>query len=149
MDFQKYSELKKELEKYFANVIKERFRELIKENFDFTITADYLTHRAIENVLKNDGLDVYGMNVNMDGFQLLLDFDSQYLSINNFPFTRLVVEFENDGNYSVFLDEDSLNDEWIVNLEDYYKRYLNTNETDFLIALKEIEQIHLVMRLKS
>jgi hypothetical protein len=149
MDFQKYSELKNELEKYFANVIKERFRELIEENFDFTITADYLTHRAIENVLKNDGLDVYGMNVNMDGFQLLLDFDSEYLTINNFPFTRLVVEFSNDGNYSVFLDEDNLSEEWTVNLEDHYRRYLNTSEADFLTTLKEIEQTHLVIRLKS
>lgn len=149
MELEKYIELKKDLEIYFSNIIKARFKEHVDEHIEFTITPEYLTHKIISKFLKRDGLDVYGMNVNMDGFELLLDFEYDYTSLTNFPFTRLKVDFENNGNYSVYLDEASFNDEWTIHLEDHYKRYLNMNEVDFSNSINEIKKTHLLLILKS
>jgi hypothetical protein len=149
MEYEKYSELKKETEIYFAKIIKKRFQEYIAENYELHFAPDYLSHRLISDLLSKDGFEVYGMNANMDGFKLLLDFNHDYLAIDNFPFTRLSVDFENDGNYSIYLGENSFDDEWTVNLEDEYNRYRMLKEEDFSLTLKEMKNTHLVFILKS
>ena len=100
-------------------------------------------------MLRKDGFEVYGMNANMDGFLLLLDFSYEYQSIDNFSFTRLAVEFENDGNYSVYLGERSFDDEWNVHLEDEYSRYHMLKEEVFVKALSDIKNTHLMCVLKA
>ncbi len=149
MEYEKYSELKKETEIYFAKIIKKRFQEYIAENYELHFAPDYLSHRLISDLLSKDGFEVYGMNANMDGFKLLLDFNHDYLAIDNFPFTRLSVDFENDGNYSIYLGENSFDDEWTVHLEDEYNRYRMLKEEDFSFTLKEMKNTHLVFILKS
>ena len=149
MEHEKFVELKKDVEVYFAKIIKKRFKEYVDENQELSFVPDILSHRLISDLLKNDGFDVYGMNANMDGFQLLLDFCHDYLSIDSFPFTRFAVDFNNDGNYSVYLGEDSFEDEWTVHLDDEYNRYRNLNETDLIDTLNEIKHTHLVLVLKS
>lgn len=149
MEYEKYAELKKNVEIYFATNIKKRFQDYVSEKFELHFSPDYLSHRLISDLLRKDGLEVYGMNANMDGFQLLLDFNHDYLVIDDFPFTRLSVDFENDGNYSVYLGENSFDDDWTVHLEDEYRRYLVFNEDVFVKALSEIKNVHLMFVLKA
>lgn len=149
MEHVKYVELKKDVEIYFSKIIKKRFEEYVAENFEFQFAPDYPSHRLIDHLLNKDGLEVYGMNANMDGFQLLLDFSYEYKSIDDFPFTRLVVDFENDGNYSIHLGENSFEDDWSIHLEDEYSRYLLSSEEVFIKALNEIKNTHLMFVLKA
>jgi hypothetical protein len=149
MEYEKYAELKKDVEIYFAKIIKKRFQEFIEQEYELHFAPDYLSHRLISDLLIKDGLEVYGMNANMDGFQLLLDFKHDYLAIDNFIFSRLSVDFENDGNYSVYLSENSFDDDWTVHLEDEYNRYRMLNEEDFVFTLNEMKNTHLVFILKS
>jgi len=149
MEYKKYDELKKDVEIYFAKIIKQRFQEYVTKNFELHFAPDYLSHRLINDLLRKDGFEVYGMNANMDGFLLLLDFSYEYQSIDNFSFTRLAVEFENDGNYSVYLGERSFDDEWNVHLEDEYSRYHMLKEEVFVKALSDIKNTHLMCVLKA
>lgn len=149
MEYEKYAELKKDVEIYFAKIIKKRFQEFIEREYELHFAPDYLSHRLISDLLSKDGLEVYGMNVNMDSFQVLLDFKHDYLAIDNFSFTRLNVDFKNDGNYSVYLSENSFDDDWTVHLEDEYSRYRMLKEEDFVYTLNEMKNTHLVFILKS
>jgi hypothetical protein len=149
MEYEKYVELKKDVEIYFAKIIKKRFKEYVEENFELRFEPDYQSHRLISDLLSKDGLDVHGMNVNMDGFQLLLEFHHEYQAIDNFPFSGLAVEFENDGNYHIYLSENSFEDEWTVHLEDAFRRYLAFNEKVFVEALNEMKNTHLMFVLKA
>ena len=148
MEYEKYAELKKDVEVYFAEIIKKRFSEYVNDNISLHFAPDAQSHSLISELLWDDGFDVFGMNVNMDGFQLLLDFRLDYLKIENFPFTRLLVDFSNDGNYSVYLDENSFDDEWTTYLEDDWKRYYKMNEDDLVKVLSNMKNTHLMLRLK-
>ena len=149
MDYEKYAELKKDLESYFATIIKKRFQEYVSKNFELHFAPDALSHRLIDDLLRKDGFEVYGMNTNMDGFLLLLDFCHEYQSVDNFCFTRLVVEFNNDGNYSVYLGENSFNKEWTVYLEDEFKRYHFSDEHVIVETLNGLKNTHLFLVLKA
>jgi len=89
------------------------------------------------------------MNVNMHGFQLLLNFVQEYQSIDNFPFTRIAVDFENDGNYSVYLGEKNFEGDWNVHLEDEFKLHLVLNDDVIEKALDEFKKTHLIFLLKA
>jgi hypothetical protein len=149
MEYEKYVELKKDVEVYFAAIIKRRFNEYIDKNLSLHFAPDTQSHRLISELLWDDGFDVFGMNANMDGFQLLLDFRIDYLSIEELPFTRLLVDFSNDGNYSVYLDENSFEDDWQTHLEDDWKRFYDMEESQLLRVLKDMKNIHLALELKK
>jgi hypothetical protein len=149
MEYEKYAELKKDVEVYFAKIIKKRFKEYVVQNIELQFCPDYLSHRLVNDLLSKDRLEVYGMNANMDGFQLLLDFSHEYQAIDNFPFTRLIVELENDGNYSVYFGENSFEDEWNVHLEDESRRYMVLDEEVIVKALNDTKNTHLFLVLKS
>jgi len=149
MEYEKYAALKKDLEIYFAEIIKKRFQEYVAENFELHFSPDIFSHRLIDDMLRKDGFEVFGMNANMDGFQLLLNFSYEYQTIDNFLFTRLVVEFKNDGNYSVYLGENSFEDEWTIELEDEFKRYFFLDEQAISEALNAFKNTHLILILKS
>ena len=147
----KYATFKKNVEMYFSKIIKGSFKEYFEENYesDFELSPDFHSSELINKLLEKHGLEVYGMNANIDGFQLLLDFKHDYLSIDNFTFTRLAVDFKNDGTYSVCLGEDSFDDDWTVHLKDECNCCLSLNEEEFSNTLNEIKNMHLVMMLKS
>lgn len=84
----------------------------------------------------------------LDGFQLLLDFKHDYQKIENFIFTRLAVDFKNDGNYSVYIGNDSFDNEWTASLEDAFHRYRGMTEDDFEKLLRDIKKTHLMLLLK-
>jgi hypothetical protein len=149
MEYSKYAALKKDLEIYFSKIIKGCFKDYFEQNYVFEFSADFQSHRLISELLEKHGFEVYGMNVNMDGFQLLLDFSYDYLSVDNFPFTRLAVDFKNDGNYSVYLGESSFDDDWSVHLEDEFNRFWTLSEPEFINTLNEIKNTHLMLKLKS
>lgn len=148
MEYERYVALKKNNEVYFADIIKSRFKSYIEDNFELEFCADYMSHRLFDDLLKNDGLKVFGMNVNMDGFQLLLDFDGEYLNADNFPFSRMAVDFSNDGNYSVYLDVNSFDEEWTVYLEDDFNLYYKMTEDELQKALNDMKNAHLMLQLK-
>ena len=88
------------------------------------------------------------MNVNMGGFQLLLDFDYEYLKVGSFSFSRITVDFNNDGNYSVYLGQNSFNHEWAVRLEDDFNRHHKMTEAELQQKLDEMKHAHLMLQLK-
>ena len=149
MEYSEYSEIKRDVENYFANIIKSRFKTYVDENFEFDIRVDYITHQQIEDLLKDDGFDVFGMNANMDEFKLLLDFGSPFLQSQNLPFTRVSITLNNDGNYGVYLGENSFDDEWHIEFEDFYHSYRKMTKEDLQIAIKSIKDVHLLLMLKN
>lgn len=149
MEYEKYAELKEDVEVYFAQIIKKRFKEYVIENFELQFAPDYVSHGLINDLLRKDGFEVFGMNANKNGFQLLLDFSDEYQSIDNFCFTRLTVEFNRDGGYSVYLGENSFKYEWTVHLEDEFNRYYLLNEEVFVETLSEIKNTHLIFVLQA
>ena len=100
-------------------------------------------------MLEDDGFGVYGMNANMDEFKLLLDFGVPYMQSNTLPFTRVNLTLKNDGNYSVYLDESSFDDDWDVDFEDHFRRYLKMTKEDMQSAIKLIKDTHLMLMLKK
>ena len=150
MEREKYFELISEFEIYFAEIIKKRFKEYVDESLESNIhfAPDIQSHDLIQELIEGDGFEVYGMNVNMDGFQLLLDFKHDFQKIENFIFTRLAVDFKNDGNYSVYIGNDSFDNEWTANLEDAFHRYRDMTEDDFEKLLHDIKKTHLMLLLK-
>ena len=149
MEYSRYDALKKDVEIYFSKIIKKCFKDYFEKNYVFEFSADFQSHRLISELLKKHGFKVYGMNVNMDGFQLLLNFSYDYLSVDNFPFTRLAVDFKNDGNYSVYLGESSFDNDWSVHLEDEFNRFWTLSEPEFINTLNEIKNTHLMLKLKN
>jgi hypothetical protein len=147
MEKEKYYELINELEIYFADVIQKRFKEYVNESIESNLhfAPDIQSHNLINDLLENEGFEVYGMNVNMDGFQLLLDFKYTYLKIENFMFTRLAIDFKNDGNYTVYLDTNSFEDTWTVNLVDDFHRYLKMTEDELEKLIRDIKKTHLML----
>jgi hypothetical protein len=149
MEYSRHAALKKDIEIYFSKIIKKSFKDYFEKNYIFEFSVDFQSHRLISELLKKHGFKVYGMNVNMDGFQLLLDFSHDYLSVDNFPFTRLAVDFNNNGNYSVYLGESSFDDDWSVHLEDEFNRFRTLSEPEFISTLNEIKNTHLMLKLKG
>ena len=143
MQYEKYNELKTEIEIYFADIIKNKFKNHFQEENKFTIIPDIQSHRQIRKLLSNDGLILYGMNVNTDNFELLFNFKKYYCDIENFFYTRLFVTFENHGNYSVYLNEASFERSWDVHLEDQYNKSLQLSEEDFLKVISGTKNMHL------
>jgi len=149
MEYSEYSEAKRDVENYFANIIKSRFKTYVDENFEFDIRVDYITHQQIEDLLKDDGFDVFGMNANMDEFKLLLDFGMPYMQSETLPFTRVSITLNNDGNYGVYLGESSFEDDWYLEFEDDFHRYLKMTKEDLQSAIKTIKDTHLMLMLKK
>lgn len=149
MEYNEYVETKRDVENYFANIIKSRFKTYVDENFEFDIRVDYLTHREIENLLRDDGFDVYGMSANMDEFKLLLDFGNPYMQSQTLPFTRVSITLNNDGNYGVYLGENSFDDDWDIEFIDEFHRYLKMSKEDLESAIKSLKETHLLLMLKK
>jgi len=149
MEYSEYVEIKRDVENYFANIIKSRFKTYVDENFEFDIRLDYLTHREIEDLLRDDGFDVYGMSANMDEFKLLLDFGNSYMQSQTLPFTRVSITLNNDGNYGVYLGENSFDDDWDIEFIDEFQRYLKMSKEDLQSAIKLIKDTHLMLMLKK
>ena len=149
MDYSEYIEIKRDVENYFANIIKSRFKKYVDENFEFDIRVDYITHKQIEDLLKDDGFDVFGMNANMDEFKLLLDFGMPYMQSQTLPFTRVSITLNNDGNYGVYLGESSFEDDWYLEFEDDFHHYLKMTKEDLQSAIKTIKDTHLMLMLKK
>ena len=149
MEYNEYVETKRDVENYFANIIKSRFKTYVDENFEFDIRVDYLTHREIEGLLRDDGFDVYGMSANMDEFKLLLDFGNSYMQSQSLPFTRVSITLNNDGNYGVYLSENSFDDDWDIEFIDEFHRYLKMSKEDLESAIKSLKETHLLLMLKK
>jgi septum formation topological specificity factor MinE len=148
MDYIQYNKLRGELEDYFLTIIKDRFDNYISQNFQLVVTVDYETHLVIEDLLKNDGLDVYGMNANNTDFRLLLNFGSPYFDPVLLPFTRIEVILSSDGNYNAHLSSSNLN-QLQVELVDDYNRYVKMTEDEVKESISFIKNTHLVLKLKE
>jgi hypothetical protein len=149
MEQEIYSQLKTDLEIYFAACIRNRFKTYVQEHGDLHFAADYSSRCLIDELLRGDGLDVYGMNINADEFRVILHFKHEYSRIDSLPFSGMLVDFNNKGDYSVYLGDDSFDDEWTVELVDEHNRRRSLNENDFIKALKDIKQAHLLLTLKK
>ena len=148
MNLNQHNNEKQDIENYFSEQIKSRFKNYVDENYAIDLCADYETHEKINEILKSDGLEVYGMNINMDGFYLQLDFGTGYMEIDDFPFTRITVAFSNDGNYNVSLDEDAFSSPWEVTFEDAFDNYTAMTPQQLKDMIQEIKKMHITQLLK-
>jgi hypothetical protein len=148
MEHDRYIVLKRDLEVYFAGAIKKRFKDYVDENTELHFAADIFSHNLINELLSTDGFSVYGINVNMDGFQVLLNFHRDYGALPNFIFTRLSVDFKSDGNYTVYLGEKSFMADWDAYLDDEFLRFTQVSEAEFLRLLADVKNEHLTRCLK-
>ncbi len=138
------------LEKYFLDIVRNRFKNFFTANHSYSLSVDYETERDVNKILAIDGFTVYGMSVNKHEFILQLEFDYEYRVIDDFSFDRLDISINNDsGEYSLYLIADSFNDDiWDATLVDNYHRYIKKTKQEFEMALKGIKHTHLQRVLK-
>jgi hypothetical protein len=145
-----FDQEKADLEKYFLDVIKNKFKHFCVSNFSYTLRVEYQSELDINGILKVDGFTVYGMCINKYEFTLQLEFDHEYTTIEEFPFDRLDIIISNDsGDYNIFFNENSFNQPWQAELIDNYHRYLRTTQNEFQTLKNVIKNTHLhrVLRL--
>lgn len=148
MEYASHEIIKKDLEEYFGKIIKSRFKEYFDKSIEFDISVDYSTHRVIDDLMHADGFEMFGMRATMDDFQIYLNFNSEYQLIKKFPFSRLVLCLENDGNYHVFLTERAFEREWEIFIEDDFKSCFLMSKDELQVVADDIKKTHTMLMIK-
>lgn len=149
MDLENHKIIKYELQKYFAKILKNRFKKYYEDSGSFEITIDYDTHCLIESLVSCDGFEVFGMSATMDCLQVYLDFSQEYLAIERFPFSRLTISFINDGNYYITLNKDFFENDLQVSIQDDFHNLALISEQDLKLIADQMQQAHMMLLLKN
>jgi hypothetical protein len=101
-----------QIETKFLSIIKGRFIDYIDINGDFDLCADSQTESTLNDMFEWLGISVNGMSITPSEFSVTFDFDQTYTPTSPhtaFPM-HLRLCFENDGEYSVTLGEEQINE---------------------------------------
>jgi len=137
-------------EKKLESIIKSAFEKVLRLDDDFEISADYDTHRRIEDVVRELGLTVYGMSVTPSEFTITFEFDGAYQSMECLERpTYCHISLQNDGDYSLNLSSDDLKNNWYLRITDHNFNIKLLSEETILETLKEMNQVLLVTVLSN
>ena len=126
-----------DFEKKLETAIKSSFRNIIDEDNDFEISADYDTHRRLNKIVKSLDLEVYGMKISPSEFTITFEFTGAFEMLNINPKPRhFSISLQNDGNYDLTLSSDDLESDWYPNITDFNFNLNSTNEEAMANSLK-------------
>jgi hypothetical protein len=120
--------LQKEVEINLEKQIKRVFRDAIENNGAFAIEADYHSHTSINELVEKIGLEVCGMHIRQTEFIIEFEFGEKYLTIPNFPLRECRICLQNDGEYYLALDSDSLSSSWWFAMTDIMHNFNNLSD---------------------
>ena len=120
--------LQKEVERNLEQQIKRMFGDAIANDGAFAIEADYHTHTRINELVEKIGLEVCGMHIRQTEFIIEFEFGEKYLTIPNFPLCECRVSLQNDGDYYLALDDDSLSSSWWFGMTDIMHNFNNLSD---------------------
>ena len=133
--------LQKDVEKNLERQIKRVFRDAIDNDGDFDIEADYDTHTRINDLVEKIGLEVCGMHIRQTQFNIEFEFGKQYSAIPNFPLRECHICFENDGNYYLTLNLDSLSSNWWFGMTDIMHNFKNLSDATVEQILNDMNKV--------
>lgn len=137
-------------EKKLESIIKSAFEKVIRLDDDFEISADYDTHRRIEDVVKGLGLTVYGMSVTPSEFTITFEFDGPYQNMESTERpTYCHIKLQNDGEYSFNISNNDLKKNWYLGITDHHFNIKLLSEETILETLNEMNQVMLVTVLSN
>jgi hypothetical protein len=132
------------------SIIKSAFEKVLRLDDDFEISADYDTHRRIEDVVEGLGLTVYGMSVTPSEFTITFEFDGAYRNMECFERpTYCHISLRNDGEYSFNISNNDLKNNWDLKITDHNFNIKLLTEETILETLKEMNQVLLVTVLSN
>jgi hypothetical protein len=134
-------DLQKEVEKNLESQIKRVFRDAIDKDGDFDIEADYNTHSRINDLVEKIGLEVSGMRIRQSEFTIEFEFGERYLRIPNFPLRECRMELENDGNYYLTLNAESLSDSWWLSITSDLYNFKDVSNEILIQVLNDMNKI--------
>jgi len=145
----RHSELSK-FERKLESIIKGAFEKALKLDDDFEISADYDTHRRIDDVVKGLGLTVYGMSVTPSEFTITFEFDGPYQNMECMERpTYCHIKLQNDGEYSFNISNNDLKKNWYLGITDHHFNIKLLSEETILETLNEMNQVMLVTVLSN
>jgi hypothetical protein len=120
MDTSAYIAINTEIEKTFHSLFLTALRQIhgeLRDDFDekLTLSVDRQTKDALNNVLRNYGLDVYSIAVTIDGFEVTFNFEASHWQIDGFPYSSVSIRFEENCEFAtqIYLDSPSDIDVWL------------------------------------
>jgi hypothetical protein len=141
MKNEQIAELRKEVETNLEKQIKRMFRDAIDNDGDIDIEADYGTHRRINELVEKIGLEVCGMHVRQTEFIIEFEFGEKYLTIPNFPLRECRICLQNDGNYYLELNIDSLSSSWWFGMTDITHNFKDLNDETVMQILNDMIKV--------
>ena len=120
--------LQMEVEKNLEQQIKRVFGDAIENDGAIAIEADYHTHTRINEIVGKIGLEVCGMHIRQTEFIIEFEFGEKYLTIPNFPLRECRICLQNDGEYYLALDSDSLSSGWWFAMTDIMHNFNNLSD---------------------
>lgn len=133
--------LHKEVAQNLEGQIKRMFRDAIENEGNFNIEADYDTHSRINDLVEKIGLEVCGMHVRQTEFIIEFEFGEKYLRIPNFPLRECHICLQNDGNYYLTLDADSLSSSWWFGMTDVKRNFIDLNDEVSMQILNDMNKV--------
>jgi hypothetical protein len=145
------TDLQQKFESNLEALIKSCFRnELYDDSDEFYIAADYDTSCRLNDLVKNIGLEVYGMSITPSNFIITFEFvgDYQKLHFSHRAPQYCHINLDNDGNYDLVLTKDDLNKKFWIRITDIEFNRKELGDDKFNDALKAMCDTLLIYQLK-
>jgi hypothetical protein len=132
------------------SIIKGAFEKTFRFDDSFEISADYDTHRRIDDVVEGLGLTVYGMSVAPSEFTITFEFNGAYqnMECSERP-TYCHIRLQNDGEYSFNISNNDLKKNWFLGITDHQFNTKTLSEEAILETLNEMNQVLLLTVLSN
>ncbi len=140
-----------DLRDYLLSQVVGELRSLIKQFGKFRLDVTLRTAELLNAAMTKHGLEVYGMAVTPDEFEITFELGQHYLDIPGLPIRYCRITFANDGDYQVYLDEDDLESELFVSVEDGIFNFAKCSEAEkagFVDEIKKVHMLYLLARFK-
>lgn len=131
-----------ELKLFFQEQIRNELSTLVREYGGFTVDATYRSVAVLDGAMYKHGLEVYGMAIRPDEFEITFELGHDYLQIPNLPVRYIQIAFSNDGNYHVDLDEDELEDDLQISFDTSIYSFSKCSEEEKEWFVDEIKKVH-------
>jgi hypothetical protein len=133
--------LQNEVQNNLEQQIKRVLRDDIDNNGDFDIEADYVTHKHINDLVKKIDLEVCGMHIRQSEFIIEFEFGEKYQAISNFPLNECRIRLQNDGNYYLTLDADTLSSSWYLGMTDVVHNFSDLDDATIRQILNDMNKV--------
>ncbi len=129
--------------------IKSTLRDVIEDEGELEIGADFRTKIEIDDALGKFGLTVHGMYVSEDEFAVFFEFNDTYRDIDGEvkPY-KCRINLNNDGEYIFFLQDSHFDDDWHLSVMDENGTYFSEHINSGKLRQNNIDELNNVLFLK-